>query len=156
MIIPEEQQNRLRNFPDGLIPPRVFWMALPCSIQHDPTENITLIYPTVRRDDCSHFALWFWSYMLHHLVWPYPVVPALDWHFSSGDFQGFFLVLVHPLETKTVFFFLFYQIRFMGINNGTPEKKGNASLPPGRGKIVAKSGEESKTFITRTLAMLAS
>ncbi|KAL3579267.1 hypothetical protein D5086_020771 [Populus alba] len=37
----------------------------------------------------------------------------------------------------------------MDSKNGTPEEKGNASLPLGRGQIKAKIGEELRIFVTR-------
>ncbi|KAI5578640.1 hypothetical protein POPTR_008G045532v4 [Populus trichocarpa] len=43
---------------------------------------------------------------------------------------------------------IFSRIRSMDNKNGTPEEKGNASLPPRRGQIKAKIGEDLKTFIT--------
>ncbi|CAK7325557.1 unnamed protein product [Dovyalis caffra] len=36
----------------------------------------------------------------------------------------------------------------MDINNGTQKKKGNATIPPGRGQIKAQIYEDLKTFVT--------
>ncbi|KAL9365457.1 hypothetical protein Peur_043330 [Populus x canadensis] len=75
----------------------------------------------------------------------YPALLVLLLSSSPVTFKASFLSsLIHWKHTLLIF----SQIRSMDNKNGTPEEKGNASLPPRRGQIKAKIGEDLKTFIT--------
>lgn len=109
MIIPEETTNRLRNFPDGFIPPCTFWWLCLVELNTTPQENIDpiTVYPAVLCDDVfTMFFVVLVSYAQPPWYDPTPWSHPLPCFSPSVSFKASFLSSCIPWKHKLYFFSL--------------------------------------------------
>ncbi|KAG6763592.1 hypothetical protein POTOM_031018 [Populus tomentosa] len=113
-----------------------------------PVHNVRQCYVfTLCFKLCDHLALYSCSRSPGYKdpsLWCH-ALPVFLLSSSPVTFKASFLSSLIPWKHTLL---IVSQIRSMDNKNGTPGEKGNASLPPRRGQIKAKIGEDLKTFIT--------